>query len=50
MTYDELVEEIFFELRDSGINPDSAVVKNLLLKVYGRGIDDGYEEGYDAAQ
>ena len=37
MTYDELVEELFFELRDSGINPDSAVVKNLLLKVYEKG-------------
>jgi hypothetical protein len=37
MTYDELVKEVISELRDSGINPESAVVKNLLLKVYEEG-------------
>jgi hypothetical protein len=37
MTYDELVEVLFFELRDSGINPESAVVKTLLWKVYEEG-------------
>ncbi len=45
MTYDELVGEVFLELRDSGINPDSAVVKTLLWKVY----DVGYDAGNDAA-
>ena len=34
MTYDKLVDEVKVELKNSGINPDSAVVKTLLLKVY----------------
>lgn len=41
MTYDKLVEELFFELKNSGINPDSGVVKTLLLKVYDKGATHG---------
>ena len=44
MTYDKLVDEVKVELKNSGINPDSAVVKTLLLKVLEIGAGVAWDE------
>ena len=46
MTYKKLVESIRVELKDSGINANSDVVKSLLEKVFEIAWDEGYDTAY----
>jgi len=46
MNKDQLVEELWWDIRKLGYWPDNDRILDLIKKAYGLGYEDGYDDGW----